>query len=462
MGTYSIIDDDPNKAPRCLHVKLAVVLINLIGSSVTLLFLIYCINKMIKKKRQIKILTTIILLIFFSEVVQCVSKLLQILKYAFEDRRLENEYKMNGRAIICQFQIVLAIYADYCSLVSTFLLSLKCYDSLKYKNKYFSNDNQTKIKIIIYTVLGCLLAGLLFLLFDRIISEGNFNYKYDSRDRCSYWCWLGHFSSLVCFGFYWFILIANIILSYKTLKFLNEKQQELLEGSEYMITSDDKTMENEDNIEDKSNEIENNENSKDSNQVAKALSFSHNMKKHKINNEDSERINDLILIKIKCTIYPIATIFIWLLFAIYRLFDDFMMEPFDRSDSEDDNNDDEIEYFEDHPNLAILVQTFLVIHTILSSTRGLVYGMSFIIFEEKMFGSFFRKWFGVKNEVTDGSSQTFTEKKIEDDYLRGNKEYNGGENYNDEDNYKEDGALGRISENVEMNTSEVRFIEEKD
>ena len=455
MGTYSIIDDDPNGVSRCLHVKLAVVLINLICSTVSLIFLIYCLIKMIKKKKQIKVLTTIILLIFFSEVVQCVSKLLQMLKYAFEDRRYEKEYKMYSRAIICQFQIVLAIYSDYCSLICTFLLSLKCYDALKYKNKYFSNNNRTKLKIIIFTVLGCLLAGLLFLLLDRIICEGNVNYKYDSRDRCSYWCWLGHFSSIICFCFYFIILIANIVLFLKTITFLNAKQRELLEGNEPMLLEVNKLGE-EANIKEKDKNLQNSD--------TKTLTFKNKIKKYKMSNENRVRINDLMLIKIKCTIYPLVTIFIWALFTIYRLVDDIMMNRFDKPDADDVNNYDEMEYFEAHPRFAIIVETFLVIHTVLSSIRGLLYGVSFIVFEEKMFGSFFRKLFGSKSEI-DNSYQEISY-KIKDEKRKIKEEKKGnetieeenedeeGNNNDDEDDDKNDVISGRISENVEMNTSE--------
>ena len=460
MGTYSIIDDDPNKAQRCLNVKLAVVLINLIGAPVSLIFLIYCIVRMIRKKKQVKILTTIILLIFFSEVVQCISKLLQPFKYFFEDRRKRVEYKMFGRAIICQFQIVLAVYSDYCSLICTFLLSLKCYDALRYKNKYFSNDNRTKKKIILYTILGCLLAALLFLLLDRYISQGNVNYKYDSRDRCSYWCWLGHYSSITCLVFYWVILIANIVLSGKTFKFLSKKQRELSEGNEHMLVVSKKMERKYSN-----NEEENNDSS---DQDDYSQNSSHRVTNYNAYNKDSEQINDLILIKIKCTIYPLVTIFIWLLFAIYRLVDDIIMNKFDSSDSEDDNNDDESEYFDDHPTLAIVVQTFLVIFTFFSSTRGLFYGASFIVFEEKMFGSFFRKWFGAKNDISSVSTPRVSEIKISNVELS-EKKYNEDkeeeenneeeEENNDDDENDDSKNESRDSENVEMNSSEIRLVE---
>ena len=144
------------------------------------------------------------------------------------------------------------------------------------------------------------------------------------------------------------------------------------------------------------------------------------------------------------------------------------MYQFDNPNSED-GNDDEVEYFDEHPNLAIIVRTFLVIHTFISATRGLFYGVSFIVFEEKMFGSFFRKWFGAKNESVRNSSPTIPVLKDGNYELNGNKKYNytndeenNDEDYNDDDEeYKKDGISGRASENVEMNTSEVRFIEDK-
>ena len=58
--------------------------------------------------------------------VQCISKMLQMVKYLFEDER--DNKKIDDldldRGIICQIQIVLAISSDFCSLLSTLLLFL--------------------------------------------------------------------------------------------------------------------------------------------------------------------------------------------------------------------------------------------------------------------------------------------------------------------------------------------------
>ena len=431
----NIIDDKTNDSPRCSNVKLTVVWVSLICTPITLLFLIFCIIKMIKKK-DIPTLTTLILLIFFGEVVQCISKLLQILKYIFKDR-----------AIICQIQIVLAIYADYCSLVCTLLLSIKCFFVLKYKNKHFISGKQTKIIIIIFTIIGCLTMGVIFLFIDHGNSINSTFYSYDKRDYCSYWCWLRYKTSVICYGFYWAILIANIVLSIIIYKLLNRKYRELSEENEQMMPNNKKT-DNKDNTEGINKE--NNDSASYSNQSS-ICSKSVKLKKS-ITNE--ERMNDLMLIKIKCKIYPLVTIIIWAIAASYRLFDDILMYNYNKADSEE-WNEKEKEYFREKPNLQRLVQALLIIMTILTSTRGLFYGISFIVFEEKMFGNFVKRFFRVKSEIC------MELKEGEEDNENNEEESNEEEECNDEEENNEKGEISaRPSTNDEMNTSEVRFVEE--
>ena len=109
---------------RCVDVKEAIVYINLIGPPISLLLLLFAIIRMIYLKKRKGFLTKIILIIFISEMVQCISKMLQMVKYLFEDER--DNKKIDDldldRGIICQIQIVLAISSDFCSLLSTLLL----------------------------------------------------------------------------------------------------------------------------------------------------------------------------------------------------------------------------------------------------------------------------------------------------------------------------------------------------
>ena len=408
----------------CEKVKLAVFCINLIGSSVSLLFLIFCIIKMIKKK-NITTLTTIILLIFFAEVVQCVPKFIQLLKIVLEDQKI--------KTIICQIQIVLSIYADFCSLVCTFLLSLKCYDVLLYKNKYFLNNKRTKIKLIIFTVLGSLSAGVIFLIVDLRISQKDDSYE--SRDRCTYRCWLGHITSQICYGFYWILLIGNIVLFVKTRKFLNLKERELYEENEQMLPYD-KNVGNEDNIKGKNKEIENEDDGKDDN---KKLS----PQKIKKFNKNDARINGLLLIKKKCTAYPLINIIFWGFLATYRIIDD----------TTKDNSS-----FDNQIFFRVVIQTFLIMHSFFSSTRGFFFGISFIALEEKMFGNFFRKCFGIKSEIYTKLEDSNRDNEYNEEENNEEEEYKDGE-----DNYENDGVLWRISENNEnimkTNTNELKIIE---
>ena len=166
--------------------------------------------------------------------VQCISKMLQMVKYLFEDER--DNKKIDDldldRGIICQIQIVLAISSDFCSLLSTLLLTLRVYDVIKNKKKFFDQD-YVEIICISLDIGISIILGIIFLMIDRYIAEGNVSYRYDVRDRCTYWCWLEHISSLICFGFYVLILIFNIFYAFKTYCFLRKGYIKLLEEADF-------------------------------------------------------------------------------------------------------------------------------------------------------------------------------------------------------------------------------------
>ena len=92
---------------RCVDIKEAVVYINLIFSPISFISTIICLIKILYKK-HLSFLSYIILYIFFSELMTSISKLLQILKYCFEDKRDsdDNNSIVTERGIICQIQIV--------------------------------------------------------------------------------------------------------------------------------------------------------------------------------------------------------------------------------------------------------------------------------------------------------------------------------------------------------------------
>ena len=128
MGNIIIDTENIENIYRCNKVKILIIFINLIGSTLSLILLLFGFFRMIFSKKKIAFLTSLIFLIFSSEIVNTISKLIQLLKYYFKDERLDKFFN-NGntpRGIICQIQIITSIYSDYCSLLGALLLSYRC------------------------------------------------------------------------------------------------------------------------------------------------------------------------------------------------------------------------------------------------------------------------------------------------------------------------------------------------
>ena len=365
MGT--IIDlEQMERAYRCNYVKLAIIIINLIGPPISFILLVIGIFRMSFANKKLTFLTNLIILIFTSEIVNNLSKMFQLIKYNFPDLREDKTIvdKDTPRGIICQIQIVTSIYSDICSLLATLLLSLRCYDVIKNKIRFF-DKRKNKIFSIAFVILLSIIFAISFLFLDRSLSD--VSYRFDVRDRCSYWCWLEHISSIICYIIYLIILVINIYFACKTNNYLKKGYQKLLE--------ENNIIEEENNND---NKTPFNGNSKDS--------FSN------LTKEEQKRIEELKLMRKKCLIYPNVTIGIWSFATIYRLLDTIFMYPFDHGGDPDKSNKREEDFFKEYPFFQILVQFLLFMHTFVSANRGLFYGFSFIIFEEKLFFNFFRHY----------------------------------------------------------------------
>ena len=340
MGSIYDLENIKNN-PRCVDVKPMIVIINLAGAPLSFLLLIVCIIRMARNKKK-SFITYIIFFIFFSEIMNTISKMLQLVKYIFRDTRMDNNPNSieTPRGIICQIQIVISIFSDFCSLLGTLLLSFRCYDLIKNKKKFFDKKKR------------------------RI------TYKFDLRDRCCYWCWLDHFSSLICYSLYLIILIFIIIYACKTNSFLKQKSKNILEQSVVFMekSNDNNTEKNEDN---KTNQEE----------------------KGMITKEDKQKVKDVTFMRIKVLTYPWVGIIIWGLSTVYRVTDDIIMSKIDyiEENEREKGTIEEQKLFAEHPGFQFFVELFMVFHTILSSFRGILYGLSFIIFEDKCFGKYFRK-----------------------------------------------------------------------
>ena len=346
---------------RCEHVKLGVVITNLIGVPFSTLLLTICIIKMTcLNKKNLSFLTYIILLIFSAEMMNNISKLLQYFKYAFEDERDDHSFNNDEetpRGIICQIQIFTSIISDYICLSGTLLLTLRCYQVMKSKNRVLDKKN---VRILSFgLIIGIsILLSLIFLFIDRRITNNLVALRYDLRDRCNYWCWLEHRTSTACYSTYFILLLLNTYFAFKTNYFLKKHYRSLLEKS-LVLTPDN-----------------NNNTSGEEAYLAE---------------DDKKRIKALTIMRIKCMIYPWITIVIWSLSTLYRIIDDSIMYDVDFEEDHEKSKETEREKFLNNRPLQYFEEALLIFHSILSSFRGILYGLSFIIFEGGFAGQFFKK-----------------------------------------------------------------------
>ena len=189
-------------------------------------------------------------------------------------------------------------------------------------------------------------------------------------------------------------------------------------------------------------------------------------RKRYISQNDRERIGELSWMRIRCMIYPWVTISIWVLAGIYRFIDDIIMYKIDNKSGSNDSEREEKRVFDENPDLRILEEFILVMHTTLSAFRGLVYGFCFIIFEENCIGKFFRKHcdkfcfslcccikhedFDDLEESENNSSKSIpVNKPLLPDSI--------GKESNEEDQNIRSASEGEIGRNSEMNNSNYHF-----
>ena len=336
--------------PRCRDIKEPVIILNLLGSCISILVLAWTIIRMGINNIEKSFITQIIMFIFSTEILNPLSKLLQLFKYAFEDTRTKDDINEieTPRGIICQIQIVTSIIADVCTLLGTLLLSYRSYEIIRGERKIFDRKIEQILSFIII-ILTSIIFSITFLFFDKILTKDSITYKFDLRDRCNYCCWLDHLASIICHIFYLVPLGVNIMYEFKIIFSLQK--------SYYQISGK--------NDNDDQNYLD-------------------------LENDDRLKLKEIRIMQIKCIFYPAIIIIIWILLLLYRFFDDIAMYSIDRANSWDKGEDDEVNYFNDHPGLRITFEITFILYTIVSSFRGVLYGIAFVSFEEKYFCNFFR------------------------------------------------------------------------
>ena len=359
------IDEEHNL--RCQHAKLGVIIVNFIGVPSSLIILIFCIIRMFWTKKRFSFLTKVIILLFSFEITNCISKLLQLFKYSFEDSRTFPDPNIieTPRGIICQIQIVLSIISDYGCLLGTLLLSLRCYGVIKNKIRFLDFKKWQNLSLIAIIFISSAFA-LLFWGLDKDDTKDSIGFKYDRRDRCNYWCWLGHKYSRICYAIYLLLLIVNIIIFSLTTAYFRNSYKNLVEKC--VVTRDEPNL---------------------SNNIRDNIDYTEETKENRyISPDDKKRLKELQIMHVKCFIYPIISIIIWFLSFIYRIIDDTVLYNVDNGI---DGHSNDFDILSKNRNLQRFIEASLIFHTILSSFRGIFYGYAFAIFEDKAFSNNFKE-----------------------------------------------------------------------
>lgn len=359
------IDEEHNL--RCQHAKLGVIIVNFIGVPSSLIILIFCIIRMFWTKKRFSFLTKVIILLFSFEITNCISKLLQLFKYSFEDSRTfpDPNNIETPRGIICQIQIVLSIISDYGCLLGTLLLSLRCYGVIKNKIRFLDFKKWQNLSLIAIIFISSAFA-LLFWGLDKDDTKYSIGFKYDRRDRCNYWCWLGHYYSRICYAIYLLLLIVNIIIFSLTTAYFRNSYKNLVEKC--VVTRDEPNL---------------------SNNIRDNIDYTEETKENRyISPDDKKRLKELQIMHVKCFIYPIISIIIWFLSFIYRIIDDTVLYNVDNGI---DGHSNDFDILSKNRNLQRFIEASLIFHTILSSFRGIFYGYAFAIFEDKAFSNNFKE-----------------------------------------------------------------------
>ena len=359
------IDEEHNL--RCQHAKLGVIIVNFIGVTSSLIILIFCIIRMFWTKKRFSFLTKVIILLFSFEITNCISKLLQLFKYSFEDSRTFPDPNIieTPRGIICQIQIVLSIISDYGCLLGTLLLSLRCYGVIKNKIRFLDFKKWQNLSLIAIIFISSAFA-LLFWGLDKDDTKYSIGFKYDRRDRCNYWCWLGHYYSRICYAIYLLLLIVNIIIFSLTTAYFRNSYKNLVEKC--VVTRDEPNL---------------------SNNIIDNIDYTEETKENRyISPDDKKRLKELQIMHVKCFIYPIISIIIWFLSFIYRIIDDTVLYNVDNGI---DGHSNDFDILSKNRNLQRFIEASLIFHTILSSFRGIFYGYAFAIFEDKAFSNNFKE-----------------------------------------------------------------------
>ena len=268
-------------------------------------------------------MTTSLFIITISEIINCLSKLLNILRQSIKPKN-EQDYSF---WLIGQIQILLS---DSCTIISGFILKLKIYKTTLSHGLNFSNSKNIFIKILLFSLLTPLIFSLTILFLNIKLYGGTAE---ESESEYKVWAWINCRLSLFVYSIVWIFIISIMILIGKTICYLNQRRKELLQEEE----DDDEDTVTKESIE------------------SSIL---------------SEKINETVN---KLYYFPIVTCVIWILLIIDIIPDDIINLGM---------NGKEYVY---QGNWLYVKYATIFLHNVIGSARGIIYCVTFFRVDSKLF-----------------------------------------------------------------------------
>ena len=292
--------------------------------------MIFVLKESLKKERKRTMLNSNLIAIAIAELINCISKFLVLLRLVFP----LNLKKFSDYLIVASIQIIMTIFSELCTLLSSLIMSYKIYESTRNNHIFLKRKYTVKILIILSYVIPFFLAIVYFAVDLTIFGDKSTGKESFYDEECKIWNWMYRYLSL---SYYVIVIIIIYFLCYyccKTISFLNRKKKELL------IIEEDTTIGEEIN------------------------------KGAEVKDELSERIT--VIIK-KIQYFPIVTIVVWSIFIFDRVPDDLSLII-------NDGN-----WFHSCTFLLYFKRITVLLHNFTATIRGLIYCLTFFRADNKLF-----------------------------------------------------------------------------
>lgn len=235
------------------------------------------------------------------------------------------------------------VYSEFGTLISSLLLSYKIYTSTRNENSFFKKKSAFSIVRFISYVVPAVIA-LVFVGVDYCwCTKEDANPIKLENDECKIWIWMYRKLSLVYYAFVVVFIVVISILSCKSISYLKQKQNEILQFEKENQEDFEETEGKEEDVTSKGESIL------------------------------SQKITTAIK---KIQYFPVVTCFVWLILSIDRIPDDVVLII---------NEKNKNNQFEWVGAWLYVKMVTIVLHNYTACVRGMIYFFTFFKTDSKLF-----------------------------------------------------------------------------